>query len=540
MMMQQHHDQQHQEPQQQSQWDMQDDDDCPRNEEMKPTKVFVQDDHDDDTELLSSFASMMMSSISTFTDPIMMHSSVSSLPHAVPIKTNTIQSSHMNPSSLLKTKKSPKDYDNVDLSLYKLHKNEYECLGYVQFQVYVSCFNEIPTELALISQKSILYVQTEYYDIDPTSSVESPHKDHHDDTVWRTLNAAFSHPLLVEILETVVIPIAIIPKKHGCTDDMQQSVPSHTHLGLRISNIGFIDMNGRNVVPPISFTRPQPQGPMIVKSILGAIISVLQSNQQTIPKYVLGLLDDTYLMNDFVSSTTLERRSWFGFIHPTSISDLESLKSVDGISNIQNGTFANHNDEYHIMEVSYNSKRTSFSTIVKCMLTKLPNSTHQMIIYCQSNDERMAARLEIIKLSNANDTTKTYLRQCAIVHIDNHEVFVPSAMDIYSNLRQTPIRFVPMTEYQTRYMNQLVSSGQAMDMTTIDLFSPRQMSILKYASTNQVAAQDVIGYPIFDAWMFIVDKQANPVSSIHSKIDTNRKVGASSSNISFEPEVYNI
>jgi hypothetical protein len=148
----------------------------------------------------------------------------------------------------------------------------------------------------------------------------------------------------------------------------------------------------------------------------------------------------------------------------------------------------------------YNYKETCYSSLLRQVLTLL--TSRQIVVYCQSNDERMAARVEINKLSGLGK----YDRQIAIVQVSKSIVFEPRIdNNCFTGIRQTPLRYVPMTEYQASKSNQLIVDGQYEKATA--LLSPRQVKILATAvSTCFKDFFDVVGYPIIDAWMSTMDK----------------------------------
>ena len=389
---------------------------------------------DDETELLSSFASMMVSSVETLGDSTWNNSSTQSL------------------SILIHQTKTKEDVQ------YQLRKNEHDCFGYLQFHVSASCIQDVPTELSVVSGKLILYVQTSWSNakVEPTN--------------------AFLHPLILEAIETFFIPVAIIPNH----------VEGQQSLQLNVTSVGFMDSSHKNLIEPISC-----QGLSIRPILETAMSYVLKKNEQPIPTF----LGD--MMLSYSSDKGFERHAWFGFHDKLPASD--EFCSIMGMQRCQFGGFANQADD-PVVEIIYNYKETCYSSLLRQVLTLL--TSRQIVVYCQSNDERMAARVEINKLSGLGK----YERQIAIVQVNKSIVFEPR-MDnnCYSGIRQTPLRYVPMTEYQASKSNQLIVDGQYEKAAT--LLSPRQVKILATAvSTCFKDFFDVVGYPIIDAWISTMDK----------------------------------
>jgi hypothetical protein len=216
---------------------------------MSSTGILKNED-DDDTELLSSFASMMVSSIDTLGESTWNNSSTQNL-------------------SMLIQKSKPKQ----DVH-YQLIRNEYECLGYLQVHVNVSCLQDVPTELSVVSGKLILYVQTAWCNGDAE------------------LTDAFCHPLILEAIETLFIPVAIIPNR-------MEGQQSHQ---LIVTSVGFMDSNHQNLLDPISCRE------LSMRPILETAMSyVLKKNDQSIPAFLADM------MLSYPSDRGFERRAWFGF-----------------------------------------------------------------------------------------------------------------------------------------------------------------------------------------------------------------------------------
>ena len=135
----------------------------------KPETETVRED--DATVLSTSFASLsMMSSSTTINHEQSFASSMTT--------TVTTMSMRAQPEGLFS---------------YKLHKNkEHTCFGYLQFQANASCLQDVPTELAMVSGKPIFYIQTDL----PDGHV-------------RAGREVFSHPLFVEVLQSLFIPVVV-------------------------------------------------------------------------------------------------------------------------------------------------------------------------------------------------------------------------------------------------------------------------------------------------------------------------------------------
>jgi hypothetical protein len=270
-------------------------------------------------------------------------------------------------------------------------------------------------------------------------------------------------------LESLFVPVAIIGEGSQ----------------LCVSKIGFMDASGRDLTPPLDSCHAS------MRSVIEGLLHVLQVTQHPIPIYLQSLADHVLAAS---STVTSERCAWFGF-NDVVPSECE-FKTLTGVHSVRFGTLSDH-DDCQVVEVKYDSKASSFNALVLYMLTRLPSQ--QIIVYCQSNDERMAARVEITKLSDLG----MYNRQVAIVFVGNNDTFKPT-MD-RSAIQQTPMRFVPLTEDQATRANIFFLDGQY-DKAT-NLLSPRQMRFLVAAvQSGSCDFYDVTGYPILDAWISNVEK----------------------------------
>jgi hypothetical protein len=404
-------------------------------------------EEDDETELLSSFASMMVSSIETLGESSLDNSSTQSF------------------STLIHQSKSIEDVQ------YQLQRNEYECLGYLQVHVSVSCIQEIPTELSVVSGKLILYVQTAWC---------SGHAE---------LADAFLHPLILEAIESLFIPVVIIPNQ-------MEGQQSHH---LTVTSVGFMDSNHQNLLDPISCRE------LSIRPIFETAISyVLKRNNQSIPRFLADM------MMSHSTDRGFERRSWFAF--HDKIPSTDEFQSILGVQRLRCGAFV-HQVDNPVVEIVYNFKETCYSALVRQIITML--SSRQIVVYYQSNDERMAARVEINKLSGVG----IYNRQIAIIPVSKDSAFEPLIdSNCFAALRQTPLRYVPMTEFQASESNQLLIDGQYENATA--LLSPKQRKILTAAMSNGFKDNfDVVGFSILDGWKSIMDKKP-PYRHSRMNVDT--------------------
>lgn len=404
---------------------------------IEPGKVDAHNVVDDDpTELLASFSSLCnMSSSTTINE----HS-----------------------SSSMSVVTSMRDHEV--LASYMLQKNVDGSFGYIQLQVQVSGLEDVPKELAMVSGKPIFYIMT-----DPIHGIN----------VEAELDA-FSHPLLVEALESLFIPVLITPKK-----DRPLEIKGFTCLEeseLHAFAVGFLDEVGSDLVPPLSYDD------LSSIAIVEAIVAALTAKQQAIPKYVDLLAEE---MRGITSVTN--RRARFG-LDGVASPEL-AFAGLEGVLATRVGSL--HGQFEKVVEVVYDFKRLTFSALARFAIAKVPCET--TTIFCQSNDECMAARLEAVKLGKLEGMTTDLQVFIEYVGFCTFEPFID-----LSALRQTPMRFVPLTELQSSKANSLIHDGRFNDATR--LLSPRQVLILKEATRKGATDfPEASGFPILDAWIRVSD-----------------------------------
>lgn len=377
---------------------------------------------------------------------------------------------------------------------YKLLKNEHDCFGYLKFQACVSCVEDVPLELAMVSGKSIMFIKV----------CKTPNENNKDCTEKHL----FAHPLLVEVLESHFILVAITPEEGQ--PERQEDGSLLTSVKLRVSQVGFLDERG--LQHHVLFAS---RGELSTSSIMMAFVEAVVANQQVLPKYFAELAEETLGQ---ISIDDSKRRAWFGFVD-VEAAEVE-FQYLDGVHSTMRGRLLDR--EETVIEVLYDSKQTSFGALVHFALSELSHGV--TTVFCQSNDERMAARVELVKHADAD--TICFL----VIEYVGCSAFVPSH-DLTA-LQQTPMRFVPLTDLQAMAANRLIRDGLFNEAT--HLLSPRQGQILMEATRKGAKNfHDVVGFPILEAWISLIDGQK-------PRIRPKRKSDTTDWEPDSEPEVYSL
>lgn len=396
---------------------------------------------DDDTELLNSMASLSVFSSS-----------------------HTIQD-HSFSSFAASTQLS---HTTNFHSCYRLQKNQNDCLGFLKAHTSVDSVETIPTELAMLSGRPIFYVLTEI------SNGQVSHSGNPGNV--------FSHPLLLEALESLFVAVIVAPQteieNESAMEDDEFSFSTNT---LCVKQVGFLDESGRHIIAPLAFSD------FSVLALGVMVMTVLMAKQQIVPQYVRDLVDESSHVG--ASPTNPDcRRAWFGLEERSSTAS--AYRHLEGVCSAEMGCLAEY--EGDVVEVLYDAKVTSYSTLVRFTLRMLPDET--AILLCQSNDERVAALVEAGRLS---EQERKEAQHVIVQHVENCN-FKPSA-NLFA-LKETPMRCVPLTAFQAAKANTLIQKGQLDD--AVHLLSPRQGLILIEAKrVGPKGLSDGTERSILDAWI---------------------------------------
>lgn len=156
--------------------------------------------------------------------------------------------------------------------------------------------------------------------------------------------------------------------------------------------------------------------------------------------------------------------------------------------------------QQRIVEVSYDSGRLCFCSPIRYALRRNIGD----IIYYQSNDERVAAMMEVARVNETSKVTEFL----GTIQLD---------YDPKRALRRSLLRFVPLTGLQATRANRLVHLGRFNE--AMHILSPRQGLIFMQARRKnmQQSCKELVDVPIFKAWMSLCCDQSPKRSTDRNK-----------------------
>ncbi|MCC6816218.1 MAG: peptide-methionine (S)-S-oxide reductase [Saprospiraceae bacterium] len=256
-----------------------------------------------------------------------------------------------------------------------------------------------------------------------------------------------SHPLIVEIIEDLFIPLAIHNNKTGKDREVLNlfGEPAWNNPVVRI-----VDQDLKDVVSRLS-------GNYSSYGLISTIIAALQVKNKKIDKYIL-LLEEEMLAQSIGTKTAYLGMYCFW-------SGEKCYAQAEGVVSTKAG-FMNGSE---VVEVQYNPQKTDLDEIIRH--GKSQNCADKLF----TNDLSIKSSAIIIKpqtLFKADKESKYYLYH-------------------------SQYKSVPMTELQACYLNDLLSQNKSVD----DYLSPRQIQFLKNLRlTNTLKQRSVIGIPIEESW----------------------------------------
>lgn len=277
----------------------------------------------------------------------------------------------------------------------------------------------------------------------------------------------FSHPLVVEAAESLFVMLLQTPKQ------CRQPVPP--------TRVRILDQSGIDLVVAIGGDA------LSLASMASLMIFGLKALQLSIPSY-LKLLDEEesgkvkHRPDGCLQRT--ERQACFGM--PNSQVGEVEFGSLDGVFATRIGFIGRQ----LVLQVTYDSTKLSYSNLTRFALQKCTAD----VVYYGSNDERIAAIVEVKRVEG----------HCEIVQYIGP---VQPGVDSKHALRQTMLKYVPLTNLQATRANRLVAMGVFNEAT--HLLSPRQGVILMKSmhSATRRTFTDVVDLPIAQAWSILSDEQ---------------------------------
>ncbi|MCB9285812.1 MAG: thioredoxin family protein [Lewinellaceae bacterium] len=268
-------------------------------------------------------------------------------------------------------------------------------------------------------------------------------------------NNVLSHPLIVEAIETLFVPVAIFNNKGGRDAEVLRyyNEPSWNNPVVRI-----VDHDRLNIIPRVSGNYSQ-------LGVVQAMVFALERRGKAIPDYLQLLYEELSAREQGTETTTLSMYCfWTGE---------KMLGQLDGVV----ATEAGFMDGREVVQVTYNPQAISFAEVVKAG----QQARCADRVYTHNEAQKAAASA---MLGQAKAVSKSSFR--------------PDREPKYY-LSKTPYRFVPMFPLQAARANALIGQGKSPEA----VLSPRQVALAKQAKAHpEKKWADAIGKDMMSAWVW--------------------------------------
>jgi hypothetical protein len=281
----------------------------------------------------------------------------------------------------------------------------------------------------------------------------------------------FSHPLIVEAAYSLFTTVFNKDEDYSCSASRSASGKS------RRTRVGFFDELGKEIGQSLSADMLTRAG------IAEAMIATLERCQQPVPKYLLLLYDaerGRIKPGPVGLPVPCYHRAVFGMDDST-LGEVE-FAGLEGVISTRAGFVSRQK----VVEVIYDWGRLCFGSVIHYALKRKIGD----IIYYQTNDERIAALIEIERVKESSKVTEFL----GTIQLDK---------DPKRALRKSPLQFVPLTDLQATRANRLAHLHRFDE--AMHLLSPRQGLIFMQARKKNFG--DVIDVPILPAWMSLCNHQ---------------------------------
>ena len=262
-----------------------------------------------------------------------------------------------------------------------------------------------------------------------------------------------SHPLIVEAIETLFVPVAVFNNKGGQDAKILQKFnePSWNNPVVRI-----VDGQQKNIVPRVS-------GNYSKLGIVQAMILALYHQEKAIPTWLELLQQELKAQQYGTETATLSMYCfWTGE---------KQLGKINGVVSTQPG-FMNGRE---VVQVEFDPAKVNYETIVKS-----GKKDHVADLIFTHDDDQSKA------LNKLGDQIAQSPKQN--FRLDHTPKYY---------LSKTSYQYVPMTTIQATKANSLIGQGLSPDK----VFSEKQLEILNYIKQNQGKKwKNLIGVPIEKGW----------------------------------------
>lgn len=282
------------------------------------------------------------------------------------------------------------------------------------------------------------------------------------DTCQNFGSQALSHPLLVEAIEDLFIPVLIYNNKKGTDEQLLKTFnePSWNNPVVR-----YISGDGKDVLPRMD--RIWTTGGTAKR-----MIAALTAAEQKVPTYL-----------HLVADETSERLETAEFAMHCYWEGEAKLGSIPGVTSTRSGW----RDKLEVVRVQYDPSIVDYSRLL---------ATAQKFECASSVFAHNDAQMKTAKAAVGEKASQV-----------NRKMRDAKASDQKYYLLQTPYRHLPMTELQATKLNASLVAKKPVD----DLLSPRQKALLKQIELIVKKDKDALKE-------FTTPAQANNLSSYSQKL----------------------
>ena len=249
-------------------------------------------------------------------------------------------------------------------------------------------------------------------------------------------NSSLSHPLLVEAMESLFIPLAIHNNKGGEDAKVLKyfGEPAWNNPVVRIVNNSKKDLIRR------------VNGNYSKWGLADAMIRALDNTGTVAPRYL------EFLAQELAAEKTGTKTATFGMY--CFWSGEKEIGSLDGVTATKPGFMGGR----EVVQVNYNPDVISYDDLAE----KAKNARCNSHIYTNDASEKAIAK-KVVGESSISNESKFRLDK-----------------DVKYYLSKTHYRFVPMTEMQAARVNSQIGQGKSFT----DYLSPRQIALAKKIKDN--------------------------------------------------------
>jgi Thioredoxin-like len=275
-------------------------------------------------------------------------------------------------------------------------------------------------------------------------------------TCQRYGQQVLSHPLIVEAIETLFVPVAIHNNKGGKDAEVLKyyNEPTWNNPVVRI-----VDAQRKNVVDRIS-------GNYSPQIVVQSMVAALNKSGKVVPPYL-------EILNEEMTSHYLGTKTAYLSMYCFWTGEKE-LGKLHGVVKTEAG-FMNGRE---VVALEYNPRLLSYEDLLKA------GSQVKCADAAYTDETTEQAKAEKILGKGRSKAKSAYRRDPETKYY----------------LYQSAYRAVPMTDLQATRANSLLARGQSPD----ELLSPRQISLAKQAKSDLKTARNLIGKDIAEVWPWAV------------------------------------